>query len=200
MVLMPFATQFDCVYSTVRRAAKALSPEFSLDCSWLKDVHAAGRITDDIIANVRAAALCITDLTDLNPNVMWEAGYAMALEKPTVLIAQSLDSLPFDLRVHRTIQYDPSDLSSLARDLSEALRQTILCHNLIIPGESHRTVVLERNPNEAALRQHWGFRTIPNADSLRIRTPISGQGEQRFRAFRTVIPGIPNTDSGDPER
>jgi hypothetical protein len=44
-----------------------------------------------------------------------------------------------------------------------------------------------------------GFRTIPNIDSGRSRTPIPAEGEHRFRGSRTVIPGIPITDSGHPE-
>jgi hypothetical protein len=78
----------------------------------------------------------------------------MALQEPTQLISQNLDDLPFDLKVHRTIPYTLADLVSLQRTLTNAMRQTIVRDNLLVPGDAHRTMVFERNPNETALRQH----------------------------------------------
>lgn len=42
----------------------------------------------------------------VNPNVMYEVGYARALEIPTILISKQPESLPFDLKVDRTIDMD----------------------------------------------------------------------------------------------
>ena len=39
---------------------------------------------------------------------MWELGYAMAMGKPTILIGQSTEALPFDLKIHRVLAYDPA--------------------------------------------------------------------------------------------
>jgi hypothetical protein len=50
----------------------------------------------------------IADLTDKNPNVFYELGVRHALRPRTILIAQSLDDIPSDLREYRTIVYDTS--------------------------------------------------------------------------------------------
>ena len=47
----------------------------------------------------------MAELTGKNPNVFYELGLAHALNKPVILVAQTLDDLPFDLRHLRTIIY-----------------------------------------------------------------------------------------------
>lgn len=129
LVIMPFAG-FDAVFAAVKTAvAEALTGEH-VECFWLKDEKAAGRITDDIVHGLQSSAFCIADLSQNNPNVMWETGYAMALGKPTILIGQSVQALPFDLKVHRVLEYKVDDLASLAKELLQAVRQTLARYEL----------------------------------------------------------------------
>ena len=72
LVIMPFGEAFDPVFRAVRNTVAGAVPGQPIDCYWLKDVHAAGRITDDIVAGIQKAALCVSDVTRSNPNVMWE--------------------------------------------------------------------------------------------------------------------------------
>jgi len=124
-VIMPFKDKFDPVFAAIREAVTRAVPSEEIDCYWLKDIHAAGRITEDIIISLQEASLCISDVTGRNSNVMWETGYAMALGKPTILIAQSRARLPFDLRTHRIHEYKVDDLLELKQYLPEAVRQTM---------------------------------------------------------------------------
>src|SRR5882757_9803649 len=110
-VIMPFVEPFNEVFDAVKDVAHDTVEDSNFQCYWLKDVHAAGLITDDILRGLTEAAFRIADLTGNNPNVMWETGYAMALGKPTILIGQDVASLPFDLRGHRVVEYRPEDLS-----------------------------------------------------------------------------------------
>lgn len=124
-VIMPFASEFGDVYATIRRAVDSakvgIAYAFRLD-----ELKAAGRITDDLVRELNDSAICIADLTGSNPNVMWEVGYAMALQKPVIFISQNADSLPFDLRLMRTIQYVRNALAgTLERQLAEAFRETL---------------------------------------------------------------------------
>lgn len=66
-------------------------------------------ITSDIISSIQNADLCMVDLTDSNPNVMYEFGRRQETGKPYILLAQTGAKLPFDLSVFRTIFYDLSD-------------------------------------------------------------------------------------------
>jgi len=122
---MPFEDAFNPVYQAVQATVASAVPGQPIDCYWLKDVYAAGRITDDILDSLQRAALCVSDLTGSNPNVMWETGYAMALGKPTVLISQHVKTLPFDLLVHRVLPYQQNALEELVPLLSKAISQTL---------------------------------------------------------------------------
>jgi len=124
-VIMPFAAAFDSVFEAVKGVATTAVPGTVVECYWLKDVRAAGRITDDILGGLNEAAFCIADVSGHNPNVMWETGYAMALGKPTILIGQDIKALPFDLKSHRVLGYSPKRVHDLGLLLGEAIRQTL---------------------------------------------------------------------------
>lgn len=124
-VIMPFAEDFADVYATIQRAVGTVK-EGQAQCFRLDEVKAAGRITDDLVRELNESAICIADLTGCNPNVMWEVGYAMALRKPVIFVSQDVGSLPFDLRLMRTIQYERHTLAStLERQLAESFRATL---------------------------------------------------------------------------
>ena len=124
-VIMPYAGEFNAVYTQVQQAVKNAMPGEQIVCNHLGDVKAAGRITDDIVTSLREAAFCIADVSGNNPNVMWETGYAMALGKPTILIGQDVAKLPFDLKVHRILPYSYENLSGLGQQLVAAIQQTL---------------------------------------------------------------------------
>ncbi|MBI3824047.1 MAG: hypothetical protein HY289_15370 [Planctomycetes bacterium] len=125
LVIMPFKAEFDAIFKCVKAAAKRAATKPRLDCYWLKDIQAAGPITDDIVAGIQDSKFCIADVTGNNPNVMWETGYAMALGKPIILIGQRVESPPFDLRTHRLIAYRDDNLQALSKNLVSAIRQTV---------------------------------------------------------------------------
>ena len=54
------------------------------------------------MSGISDADLVVADLTGLNANVMYEVGVAHALRKPTLVVTQEIDELPFDLRTSRS--------------------------------------------------------------------------------------------------
>jgi len=48
----------------------------------------------------------IAEITPANPNVYYEIGYAHALNKPTILIAERATELPFDVSPFRVLFYE----------------------------------------------------------------------------------------------
>jgi hypothetical protein len=79
--------------------------------------------TGDILARIKArietAALVIAELSGANPNVFLEVGYAWGKERPTILLVQDTQKLPFDVRGQRCLVY------KRIRDLEEALGQEL---------------------------------------------------------------------------
>jgi hypothetical protein len=82
---------------------------------------------------LRAQRLCdcvVAVITQFNPNVMYELGFAHAQGKPAVLLCQIgtqdlLPDLPFDLRNEQVIAYRPDNLRRLRDDLSAVLSQLV---------------------------------------------------------------------------
>ena len=72
------------------------------------DIDRAGSFIKDILDSLYNSYVVIADLTEQNPNVFYELGVRHALSPRTILIAQSVDDIPSDLREYRTIVYDTS--------------------------------------------------------------------------------------------
>jgi len=140
-VIMPFAESFDSVFEVIRDVAATAVQEAAFECYWLKDSYAAGLITDDILKGLNEAAFCIADVSGHNPNVMWETGYAMALGKPIILIGQDINSLPFDLKSHRVLEYSLECVDQLRENLGKAIRQTLSRYELKGSGPTELPLV-----------------------------------------------------------
>jgi len=72
------------------------------------DITKSGSFVKDIIEQLNSAYIVIADLTGQNPNVFYELGVRHALSSRTIIIAQSIDDIPSDLRSYRTIIYETS--------------------------------------------------------------------------------------------
>lgn len=79
---------------------------FGLKVLRADDIERAGSFIKDILEYISGAFVVIADLTEQNPNVFYELGVKHSLSPRTILIAQSLDDIPSDLREYRTIIYD----------------------------------------------------------------------------------------------
>lgn len=66
------------------------------------DIDEAGDIPQQVIEAIRDADLVIADLTDSNPNVMYELGLRHAVGRCTLAIAE-WNRLPFDVSTLRTV-------------------------------------------------------------------------------------------------
>lgn len=101
-VIIPFDPEFETIYHDLLvPSLEASGFEVSRADSMLDQRN----ILKDIIRGIDSADLIIAELTSLNANVMYELGIAHGLEKPTILLAQSIEDVPFDLRSYRVIPY-----------------------------------------------------------------------------------------------
>lgn len=80
-----------------------------------------GSINDRIIRNIYNADLVIANLTELNPNVMFELAIRYSYGKPAIIIAEEGIRLPFDIVTENTIFYvnDPQGADDLKQGLIE---------------------------------------------------------------------------------
>jgi len=103
-VMMPFRAEFNPVYSALQAATSALG----LRCARVDDIWEHHAIVQDIVNLIAKARVVVCDCSGKNANVFYEVGIAHSLGKEVVLIAQSEDDVPFDLRHLRYVRYLPN--------------------------------------------------------------------------------------------
>ena len=87
----------------------------------------AGSITQDIISALFESDLVIADITNSNPNVMYELGVRHTLAKPVIVLTSTPRSIPFDIASYRALVYQiatPSDAQKLSQELTDSIRRT----------------------------------------------------------------------------
>ena len=127
-VIMPFTEPWsDTTYSHIRESVEELGdPAGIMDVYRADDISKQGSITGQIKDAISNADVVIADITGVNPNVMWELGYADGLGKSIVILNQRPDDSPFDMVDRRQVKYGPQptkdDQSQLVRHIRDALR------------------------------------------------------------------------------
>jgi hypothetical protein len=104
-VVMQFGEPYDTLYKEVIQPVSAAS---GFDPYRADEVSGPGIILEDIISGIREAAVIVAEITPVNANVFYELGYAHATGKPTILLAEKGQQLPFDVSGFRVIFYDDS--------------------------------------------------------------------------------------------
>jgi len=122
-VLMPFSVELKPIYEN--HIKKTVS-ELKLRVGRADDFFGAGPIMQDIWSAIHAARIVVADCTGRNPNVFYEIGLAHAIGRHTILISQSLDDIPFDLRHLRIIlyQYTPPGMTKFEEDLIKTIKES----------------------------------------------------------------------------
>lgn len=101
-VVMPFADEFTDVYVLgIRDVAEKMG--FAVQRA--DDIEHNSNILDVIQEHIRRSDVVVADMTGRNANVFYEIGYALALERPTVLICRKGETIPFDLQAINHICY-----------------------------------------------------------------------------------------------
>lgn len=104
-VVMQFSSPYNEVYSEV---IKSICDEEHIDVTRIDEEAGPGLIIQDITRAIREAKVVIADISPVNANVFYEVGFAHALNKPTILLAEKGTKLPFDVSPFRTLFYENS--------------------------------------------------------------------------------------------
>lgn len=121
-VLMPFSSPFQGVFND---HIKLVVEGESLACVRADEIVGTQQITRDIWEHIHRARFLIADLTGKNANVFYELGLAHAIGKKVILLTQTMDDVPFDLRAVRCLiyAYTPPGMKNLEQRLRRTIRE-----------------------------------------------------------------------------
>jgi len=74
-----------------------------------------GDILRQIITSLARSPIVVANVTDRNPNVLWELGVRHSFKHGTITIAEKRTKLPFDLSMSGTLFYDLDDTRELRK-------------------------------------------------------------------------------------
>ena len=120
-IIMPFGDWFDTYYESIYLPAiesTGLTPRRA------DNLYRPSAIINDIWALTNEAKLILADLSEKNANVFYELGMAHALAKPAILVTESMEDVPFDLRSLRVIVYE-KNRHDWGNDLQEKIQLAI---------------------------------------------------------------------------
>jgi hypothetical protein len=129
-VLMPFGNDKNVQEIFADQVAPTITAA-GFRCLRADDIYDTQPIIESIWENILRARLLVADLTERNPNVFYELGIAHTVGKDVVLLSQSIDDVPFDLRHLRVILYETTPRGALA--LAKQLQATLVALKLRRP-------------------------------------------------------------------
>ncbi|GGH64287.1 hypothetical protein [Phaeocystidibacter marisrubri] len=71
-------------------------------------IDISGKITHQILKSLITVDLVISDISNHNPNVMYELAVRHAQRRPCILIATNNTIIPFDIHDNRVLYYEDS--------------------------------------------------------------------------------------------
>ncbi|MDD3581747.1 MAG: hypothetical protein PHW74_12085 [Desulfobacca sp.] len=120
---MPFSREYDDTYFVAMAYA---AEKMGATCNRVDKVEFTGDIVYKIKQLINDSVAVIVDLSESKPNVLYEAGYAHGLKKPTVHICSTaLKDLPFDVKNWNTIEYERGRTINLREPLARRLKNVL---------------------------------------------------------------------------
>ena len=173
-VIMPFSPEYESVY---RQVIKPAAESFGLKVLRADDIYSPGVITEQIKAAIHQSRICIADVTGKNPNVLYEVGIAHRLDKSTILLSQSVEQIPFDLRALRVVIYDTKQIRRARINLVSTIQEIFgkkelaEAETLLQQGNATTAILKASIYFEQALRKLVYQNNSVIADLLQGRTP-----------------------------
>jgi hypothetical protein len=97
------------------------------------DLFTPTDILNDIWQGINGADFVIADITDKNPNVLYELGIAHTLAKPVLILSRNAEDIPIDLATRRVILYGRSKdtwREDLDQQVSRAIEEILQTYSL----------------------------------------------------------------------
>lgn len=104
-IIMQFTTPYNELFSDV---IKPMCKKYNIEAVRADQTYGPGHILSDIMQQIYLAKFIVAEITPLNQNIFFEVGYAHAMRKPIIFIAEKTKELPFDVSGFRVLFYENS--------------------------------------------------------------------------------------------
>jgi hypothetical protein len=104
-VLMPFSNEFRDIYEV---GIKPACKDAGTYCERVDEQIFVENILERVYNQISKADVIVAEMTGRNANVFYETGYAHALNKRVILLTQTVEDIPFDLKHYPHIVYGDS--------------------------------------------------------------------------------------------
>jgi hypothetical protein len=197
---MPFGGCLDDYYQDIYCPAIASA---GLEPHRADDLFRPSTIVTDIWVYTKRARLILADLSGKNPNVFYELGLAHALAKPAILVTESMDDVPFDLRALRVLVYDKNaqDWGAILRakvktainEVLQAPAESVLPAFLDTKGAGPKPTLTPQEKEVVELRQKVDLLedTVRMPDRIRGKIEDIGPSAARVLIRQYVKEGMP---------
>lgn len=115
LVLTPFAEEERETFETVQRVCS----KAGFRCVRGDEEYTPSDVLTHVVRLIVKARIVIANVSSRNPNVFYELGVAQALGKQTILIAERLQGVPFDIANQRILIWQ--NKQELEKTLTESL-------------------------------------------------------------------------------
>lgn len=106
-LVIPFSKEFEDIHFSLKQAVELTGHTLVR----MDQLMATGPIVNQLQDEINKADLIIADVSNQNPNVMYEVGYAQSANIPVLLISQQGDLIPFDIASIQVLIYDRKRLN-----------------------------------------------------------------------------------------
>jgi hypothetical protein len=107
------------IYRAIRAAAQAAGAS-ALRADSLAE---PGLLVEQIYQHLESADVVVADISHMDPNVMYELGFAHGAQRPVIVISSDLPRVPFDIASVKVIRYGESlaDLRSFELEMKRMI-------------------------------------------------------------------------------
>lgn len=195
-VLMPFNPTFDYTYGEVKQYLS----NCGYVCNRADELSGSVPIMSNILKEILKAHFVIADLTGQNANVFYELGIAHSFKdaQHIILIAQSIDDIPFDIRHLRTILYTDDNLKFLTTNIVKAIKENSHYYSFF-EALQRRSIISSINDDKYDyiddLQNHLSDRLNIITDFLNGNTENYGESDAR-EILNSLLGILYSTPSG----